>query len=269
MPVEFDEDALFKRILAQVNTAREHAVDNPWDATQEDMTQALMGDFARAALVGPRPLLELFDEREEELERVCKEDPRVVDMLVACLQYGAAKGAGECANELGAFYYLGSYVEQNYEKAEQYYELAAELGCIQGMVNLGYIYEYGRVGEPDLAHAFECYVIAATLGESAEALYKLGDMYARPNEDDPGDLGMAAQFWHKSLETSSSMGVKGQAAFRLANIMIDEAKAEEAGLDFDPSAALMLYQAAELGIREDLEDGAVFYKERLKQAIAG
>ena len=50
-------------------------------------------------------------------------------------------------NDLGALYYMGDLVEQDYAKAAELYEMAADAGCFQSIINLGYIYEYGRTGQ--------------------------------------------------------------------------------------------------------------------------
>lgn len=69
-----------------------------------------------------------------------------------------------------------AYGNGDFEKAKRYYEQAAELGNDQALCNLGYIYEYGRIGEKDPEQAFYCYSEAA-LGGNANALYKVGDAY--------------------------------------------------------------------------------------------
>lgn len=58
-------------------------------------------------------------------------------------------------NDLGALYYMGDLVEQDYAKAAELYEMAADAGCFQSIINLGYIYEYGRTGKPDHTKAYQ------------------------------------------------------------------------------------------------------------------
>ena len=77
-------------------------------------------------------------------------------------------------NDLGALYYMGDLVEQDYAKAAELYEMAADAGCFQSIINLGYIYEYGRTGKPDHTKAYQWYSLAAALAPSSEAVYKLG-----------------------------------------------------------------------------------------------
>ena len=51
--------------------------------------------------------------------------PEVVEMLVLGHKLGIADGSGACMNDLGALYYMGGLVEQDYVKAAELYEMAA------------------------------------------------------------------------------------------------------------------------------------------------
>lgn len=102
------------------------------------------------------------------------QDPSVEDVLLAGYRVGIAFGSDACMNALGAHYYLGDFFEQDFAKAKELYQMAVDHGNLQSLINLGYIYEYGRTGKPDFQKAYECY----SLAPSFEAAYKLGDMYA-------------------------------------------------------------------------------------------
>lgn len=69
-----------------------------------------------------------------------------------------------------------AYQVGDYNKAQKYYEKAANMHNAQAACNLGYIYEYGRTGEKNPEKAFYYYSEAALLG-NANAYYKLGDCY--------------------------------------------------------------------------------------------
>lgn len=49
----------------------------------------------------------------------------VVEVLVLGYKLGIADGSGACMNDLGALYYMGDLVEQDYVKAAELYEMAA------------------------------------------------------------------------------------------------------------------------------------------------
>ena len=51
--------------------------------------------------------------------------PEVVEVLVLGYKLGIADENGACMNDLGALYYMGDLVEQDYVKAAELYEMAA------------------------------------------------------------------------------------------------------------------------------------------------
>ncbi len=70
---------------------------------------------------------------------------------------------------LGAMYFLGNGVAEDYARAAYWYRKAADAGNVDAMYNLGRMYENGQaVGVRDPAHAREFYNKAAALG-NAEA----------------------------------------------------------------------------------------------------
>ena len=85
------------------------------------------------------------------------------------------EGSAAYMNDLDALYYMGDLVEQDYAKAAELYEMAADAGCYQSVINLGYIYKYGRIGGRISLWPCRWY----SLAPSCEAAYKLGDMFAR------------------------------------------------------------------------------------------
>lgn len=183
------------------------------------------------------------------------------------LAFGVDRGDGACANYLGALYYLGDVLPQDYRRAEELYELADAKGIVQAMVNLGYIYEYGRVGEPDYVRAYMQYAKAAAIAGHFEALYKLGDMYARGRLG-TRDMQTALALWDRSLHEAHGEAAQAQPAFRIAQLIADPANVEQ-GLPYDPMGALRLFQLAERGLRISVARGETHYHARLDQAIQG
>lgn len=74
--------------------------------------------------------------------------------------------------ELGGWY----YEQRQFDLAEEYYLMAASLEYVDAYECLGYIYYYGRVGQPDYKKAFHYYKLASDKGNLVAA-YKLADMY--------------------------------------------------------------------------------------------
>lgn len=189
-------------------------------------------------------------------------------LLLLGLEYGVALEDGNCANNLGALYYNGTCVEQDFAHAKELYELAEKLGNEQATVNLGYIYEYGRTGKPDYSKALVQYAKAAALWESAEALYRLGDMFNR-GKGVEADKSAAYKLYERSFEESEhNAPVHAQAAFRVAKI-VGNPDCTDLGATFDPLRALQLYQVAEYGLRIDISNGLTYYRKRLSEAIEG
>ena len=68
------------------------------------------------------------------------------------------------------------YNENTYYKSVEYYRLAAAMGEIHSISNLGYCYLYGRDIEANTSLAIAYFTIAAQKGD-IDANYKLGDIY--------------------------------------------------------------------------------------------
>ena len=66
--------------------------------------------------------------------------------------------------------------KKQFDLAEDYYLMAAKLNYVDAYECLGYIYYYGRVGQPDYEKAFHYYKLASDQGNLVAA-YKLADMY--------------------------------------------------------------------------------------------
>lgn len=75
--------------------------------------------------------------------------------------------------ELGGTYYS----DKEFDLAEHYYKIAVELGNINAVECLGYVYYYGRTGKPDYKKAFFCFKEVMEKTGDIEATYKVADMY--------------------------------------------------------------------------------------------
>jgi hypothetical protein len=77
---------------------------------------------------------------------------------------------------LGVIYDKGQGVAQDYGKAREWYQKAADAGNTNAMVNLGWLYENGKGGAQDYGKALEWYQKAAVAGD-ANAMKNLGVLY--------------------------------------------------------------------------------------------
>ena len=207
-----------------------------------------------------------LDNRAQILD-ACRFSYTLSRLLVIGLKMGVSERNAFCANTLGTLYYTGDVVEQDYAAAAKLYERAMEWGCYQSIINLGYIYEYGRTGQPDHEKAFRYYALAAAVAPSPEALYKFGDMYSRGKAVER-NLVLARVLWQRSYDVADDIEDVAQPAIRLARLY-EEPDCEEAGLQPDPLKALSLYQQAEIGLRISVAKGAHYYERRLREAVEG
>lgn len=234
----------------------------------EEYVKQLLGEMANAAFTARGDdFCDYVSENRHRIWEMARRTPEVVEMLVLCYKMGIANGSAGCINDLGALYYIGDLVEQDYRKAAELYEMAADGGCYQSIINLGYIYEYGRLGTADHVKAYQWYSLAAALAPSSEAIYKLGDMYSR-GKAVPHDIKKAHRLYERSLRLATGDAEFAQPAARIAKMLIDPQAASK-GVEPDPMRALALFQRAEIGLREDIANGQTYYAKRLQEVIEG
>lgn len=227
----------------------------------------LAREISQQVISDPDGFAEWVAVNRERIFDAARLDQIVSDALVVAYKMRISDGDADCMNDLGALYYMGELVPQDYDRAAELYTMAADNGCYQSIINLGYIHEYGRTGTPDPQEAYRCYALAAALAPSSEALYKLGDMYSR-GKAVPRNVRRAHDLWERSLEQSTTVVETAQPAIRIAQLILGPDR-EAAGLELDPLRALSLFQQAEVGLRIDIANGASYYRKRLQQAIDG
>ena len=77
---------------------------------------------------------------------------------------------------IGSLYYYGYGVEQSYEKALEYFQRAAEMGNVRALNSIGYMYLDGEGVDQDYQKALECIQSAVDQGE-IHAQKNMGHMY--------------------------------------------------------------------------------------------
>ena len=102
----------------------------------------------------------------------------MMDYAVTCWQYviDSGHGTAEAYSNLGVSYYYGNGVSQDYKKAVQYYQRAAEKEHPFGMYNLAVACENGNGIPQDVDMAIKYYKMAAEQGlnMAIDALIRLG-----------------------------------------------------------------------------------------------
>lgn len=197
----------------------------------------------------------------DETEEMIKE---VADVLVDIYLNEIAKGNADAMLNLGALYYSGRGGVQDYHLACKYYEMAANLNCLQAIENLGYVYYYGRTGKVDYKKAYHYFVKGALCG-SLQSLYKLADMYRNGYYVDQ-DEHLAGQLYCQCYEKMSSDDIASIGAnicLRMGNVFFYGIGAAK-----NYQLALKFYQEAEYHFYNQIKKGDFFSKRGLEDVIA-
>lgn len=128
--------------------------------------------------------------------------------------------------ELGGWY----YGQKQFDLAEEYYLMAAKLDYNNAYECLGYIYYYGRVGQPDYEKAFHYYKFASDQGNLVAA-YKLADMYKNGyyvQKDYPKYVQIIKDLYPKIQGATNTFDPVPEIYSRLAKIYVEEGNEDQA-----------------------------------------
>ena len=128
--------------------------------------------------------------------------------------------------ELGGWY----YGQKQFDLAEEHYLMAAKLDYNNAYECLGYIYYYGRVGQPDYEKAFHYYKLASDQGNLVAA-YKLADMYKNGyyvQKDYPKYVQIIKDLYPKIQGATNTFDPVPEIYSRLAKIYVEEGNEDQA-----------------------------------------
>ena len=128
--------------------------------------------------------------------------------------------------ELGVWY----YGQKQFDLAEDYYLMAAKLNYVDAYECLGYIYYYGRVGQPDYEKAFHYYKLASDQGNIVAA-YKLADMYKNGyyvQKDYPKYVQIIKSLYPLLQGATNTFDPVPEVYSRLAKIYVEEGNEDQA-----------------------------------------
>lgn len=128
--------------------------------------------------------------------------------------------------ELGGWY----YGQKQFDLAEEYYLMAAKLDYNNAYECLGYIYYYGRVGQPDYEKAFHYYKLASDQ-RNLVAAYKLADMYKNGyyvQKDYPKYVQIIKDLYPKIQGATNTFDPVPEIYSRLAKIYVEEGNEDQA-----------------------------------------
>lgn len=162
----------------------------------------------------------------------------------------------------------GLYASGTYALSVEYYRLAAAMGNVQAISNLGYCYLYGREIEANLSLAM-AYFETAAKRKSVDAAYKLGDIYG---SDKWGvqDKEMSVYYYRMAAsfvigtEWESGASVSWSTELRLYPSLCYALGRELSGdgyMHTDLAQSYQFLKHAEYGYREALGNGDVMYQK--------
>ena len=106
---------------------------------------------------------------------------KIAKKVVRFYKKAISKSNSRAMLNLGALYYNGVFVQQDFSEAVKLYKMAADSDdpsvAARAICNLGYCYYYGRNVAIDQNKAFSYYLKGVLLYNDTNCLYKLGDMY--------------------------------------------------------------------------------------------
>ena len=172
---------------------------------------------------------------------------------------------GALSLQIGSLYYNDGLTfndRECFDKAREFYEKSLSMGNPQAAVNLGYIYEYGRLGKEDGERALDLFERAAFC-EHPEALYKLADMlYWRnvPVDDEQAADERAFALYAKAHRLAQGLNEPdwlGSSALRLAGCF-----ERGRGCERDLTLSQAYYLQAQAKFEMALGDGLDYYRDK-------
>lgn len=173
---------------------------------------------------------------------------------------------------LGAAYYNGTDgLKQDFNIAFKYYNLAAKMGNIIALSNLGYCYMYGRGVPKDMDMAFSCFQKAADGGD-VNATYKIGDFYMWGKNAVEVDKQKAVEYYVKAYKMATDEARTDN--FDLFNfpdvcIRLADCYFYGTGKEQDYEKALNLYMTATSFFDLRIELGDEFSDDLYARAVSG
>jgi len=143
--------------------------------------------------------------------------PQDYAKAVECWQKAADQGLADAQHKLGFMYNTGRGVPADYVKAVEWYQKAANQGYAKAQNNLGVMYANGKGVPTDYVKAVEWWEKAANQG-IAEAQYVLGEVYAT-GRGVPKDDAIAIQ-WFQMTAVQGDGKVQQSAKNHLEEIFL-------------------------------------------------
>ena len=173
-----------------------------------------------------------------------------------------AKHDHDYLNQKGATF----YTDEQYDLAVEYYRLAASLGNVDSLSNLGYCYLYGRSIPKNASLALAYFNLAAEQ-DCIDALYKLGSIHETGWDDLPADIELALYYYQKALD---AIAAQHQDPTNFPSLFFALGKGYMPGgiCLTDLPLALGYLHIAQQGFQREIEEGVTYHKAALAKLKA-
>lgn len=231
------------------DTGKELEALNNGDKAGSALCQQVLGNIYEAGAIGDKPDYKkaekyyLKSSTSASLDKLGvlylngslgKQSPKDIEKGLAYVQKAADMGNIDAIYRLGYMYETGNVVgEADQEKALSYFKLLADNNIPAGYFKMGLYYELGDGGlEQDMAKAVEYYNRAADMGYGPAMRY-LGDFY-RIGQYVPLDKKKAFEYYNNAASQGDASAV----------YYIGRSYLEGCGVDIDTSAAIPYLRSA-------------------------
>lgn len=193
-------------------------------------------------------------------------EPELLDRALDYLHKAIDNQSDIAMNCLGAMYYQGRCVEQDYSKAVYWYTEAANRGNITSMSNLGYCHYYGRNIPVDYEKAYQMFTKAAIMGDLI-AEYKVGDMFASGKYVEKDEVS-AFRIYYSLFERTkdNTDNPCAQEVYSAVCLRIGSCLHKEKGVEKNLEAAQYFLEEAKHHFQARCNRGDIYAKSGLRQA---
>lgn len=169
------------------------------------------------------------------------------------------------------------YNKDTYAQSVEYYRLAAAMGNVHAVSDLGYCYLYGRDIPQDVDLGIAYFLLAAKKGD-IDALYKLGDIFSRDTWVEK-DVERSNYYFLKALQSvldEAHTGYGGYLAIRYADelesypslcLALGAAMSEGGNMNMDLPTAYELLLHAKHGYEEMLRHHHEMYQKSYENTL--
>ncbi len=171
---------------------------------------------------------------------------------------------GDCnfLNNKGAKYYN----DGNYSHAIEYYRLAAAMGCVHSISNLGYCYMYARSIEKNMSLAMAYFTIAAKMN-NVDAQYKLGNIYEKGAYGVEKNEELAIYYYTLAIRTINESYEEDPERYPSLYLCVAQAHMPGGMMISDLKTAYRFLQIARRGYEIEKAEGIQYHIEALEETL--